>query len=422
MRRLINDLYPLCRSITGPGVRATLDRIGEEVPLVRSRLASGTRVFDWTVPDEWQIRDAWIAPEGSDGDPNDRIVDFRRSNLHVVSYSTPVDAVLPLAELRPHLHTLPDRPDLVPYRTSYYTPSWGFCLADHVAASLPDQRYRVVIDSELQPGHLEWGEVVVRGASDDTVLFSTHICHPSLCNDNLSGIAVLTELAKMVAVRPRRLTYRFLFVPGTIGSLAWLHTHREVVDRVTHGLVVTGLGDGSAFTYKQSRHGGRAIDRIVATLLRDEHAGEVRPWSPYGYDERQYCSPGFDLPVGRLTRGVHGEYPEYHTSADDLDFVDDAQLAGALGFLERVVDVIEADGAVVNRSPFGEPQLGRRGLYSTTGGGVNARSVEMAYLWVLDGGGRGDLVAVSERSGLPLAAVLQAAERLRCAGLIEVVP
>lgn len=420
MRRIIEDLYPLCRSITGAGVRATLDRIALEVPLERAGVESGTRVFDWTVPDEWTIRDAWIAPEGSTGAVDERIVDFRRSNLHVVGYSTPVDTVLPLDELRPRLHSLPDRPALVPYRTSYYTPDWGFCVADDLVRSLPDGRYRVVIDSDLRPGRLEWGEVVVPGASDRTVLFSTHVCHPSLCNDNLSGIAVLVELAKVVAAAPRRATYRFLFVPGTIGSLAWLHTHDDVVDWVTHGLVVTGLGDRTELTYKRSRRGDAPIDRIVTTLLRDHGAGAVRAWSPYGYDERQYCSPGFDLPVGRLTRGVHGEYPEYHTSADDLSFVDDARLADSLDFLVGVVDAIEANGSVRNLSPYGEPQLGRRGLYSSMGGGMDSRSVEMAYLWVLDGGGRGDLVDVAERSGLPLGAVLAAADRLRQAGLVEV--
>lgn len=419
MRRLLSDLYPICRSITGPGVRSTLDRIAEEVPLVRSSLVSGTRVFDWTVPDEWVIRDAWIAPEGSNGNLSERIVDFSRSNLHVVGYSTPIDAVLTLDELRPHLHTLPDRPDLVPYRTSYYTRTWGFCVADSLATSMRDQRYRVVVDSDLHPGRLDWGEVVIKGATDETVVFSTHICHPSLGNDNLTGIAVLVDLARAVAARPRRLTYRFLFVPGTIGSLAWLQTNRDVLDRVTHGLVVTGLGDSSQFTYKQSRRGDAAIDRIMAALLRETGGGRVRPWSPYGYDERQYCSPGFDLPFGRLTRGVHGEYPEYHTSADDLEFVDDAQLNAALHLLEQVVDVIEANGDVFSLCPFGEPQLGRRGLYSPTGGSIDARSVEMAYLWVLDGADRGDLVAVAERSGLPLASVIRAAERLRDVGLLE---
>ena len=422
MHRLIAELYPLCRSLTGPGVRATLDRIALEVPLERSSYDSGTALFDWTVPDEWTIRDAWIAPEGSSGDPSERLVDFARSTLHVVGYSTPVDTVLSLDELRPHLHTLPDRPELVPYRTSYYTPTWGFCLADSLARQLPDQRYRVVIDSELRPGRLEWGEVVVAGESDATVVFSTHICHPSLCNDNLSGIAVLVELARVVASQPRRMSYRFLFVPGTIGSLAWLHRHRQRLDVVTHGLVVTGLGDSSAFTYKQSRRGNAAIDRMMSVLLRDQGAGDVRAWSPYGYDERQFCSPGFDLPFGRLTRGVHGEYPEYHTSADDLDFVSEQQLQGALDLLEQLVEVIEANGDVTSLSPYGEPQLGRRGLYSATGGAIDTRSVEMASLWVLDGAGRGDLVAVAERSGLPLAAVLHAAARLREAGLIEVGP
>lgn len=415
MRQLIDDLFPICRSITGQGVRDTLDRIGAEIALQRPTVASGATLFDWTVPDEWNIRDGYISRVGS----SERLVDFRTSNLHVVGYSEPVDTTMTLEQLRPHLYSLPDRPDLVPYRTSYYNRSWGFCVRHRDLEQFVDGEYRVVIDSTLAPGQLEWGEHVVEGETDETVLITTHICHPSLCNDNLSGIAVLAELARLLASRPRRFTYRLLFIPGTIGSLAWLAANQPTVDRVRHGLVLTGLGDASDFTYKRSRHGDAAIDRIVQVLLRDRGVGRSIPFTPYGYDERQFCSPGFDLPVGRLTRGVHGEYPEYHTSADDLGFVDDAQLDDSLTLLVDVVDAIEANQRFQNLSPFGEPQLGKRGLYSSVGGAIDQRSVEMGFLWVLNlSDGDHDLCSIAEASGLPMSAVVEAANRLQQAGLI----
>lgn len=415
MRQLIDDLFPICRSITGQGVRDTLDRIGAEIALQRPTVASGATLFDWTVPDEWNIRDGYISRVGS----SERLVDFRTSNLHVVGYSEPVDTTMTLEQLRPHLYSLPDRPDLVPYRTSYYNRSWGFCVRHRDLEQFVDGEYRVVIDSTLAPGQLEWGEHVVEGETDETVLITTHICHPSLCNDNLSGIAVLVELARLLASRPRRFTYRLLFIPGTIGSLAWLAANQRTVDRVRHGLVLTGLGDASDFAYKRSRHGDAAIDRIVQVLLRDRGVGRSIPFTPYGYDERQFCSPGFDLPVGRLTRGVHGEYPEYHTSADDLGFVDDAQLDDSLTLLVDVVEAIEANQRFQNLSPFGEPQLGKRGLYSSVGGAIDQRSVEMGFLWVLNlSDGDHDLCSIAEASGLPMSAVVEAANRLQQACLI----
>lgn len=415
MRQLIDDLFPICRSITGQGVRDTLDRIGAEIALQRPTVASGATLFDWTVPDEWNIRDGYISRVGS----SERLVDFRTSNLHVVGYSEAVDTTMTLEQLRPHLYSLPDRPDLVPYRTSYYNRSWGFCVRHRDLEQFVDGEYRVVIDSTLAPGQLEWGEHVVEGETDETVLITTHICHPSLCNDNLSGIAVLVELARLLASRPRRFTYRLLFIPGTIGSLAWLAANQRTVDRVRHGLVLTGLGDASDFAYKRSRHGDAAIDRIVQVLLRDRGVGRSIPFTPYGYDERQFCSPGFDLPVGRLTRGVHGEYPEYHTSADDLGFVDDAQLDDSLTLLVDVVEAIEANQRFQNLSPFGEPQLGKRGLYSSVGGAIDQRSVEMGFLWVLNlSDGDHDLCSIAEASGLPMSAVVEAANRLQQACLI----
>ncbi len=361
MMALIEELFPICRSITGNGLRRSLDIIGRLVPLEIHEIPSGTEVLDWTVPLEWNIRDAYI--ERSDGN---RIIDFRENNLHVVQYSHPIDTVIPLAELKLHLHTLPDHPDWIPYRTSYYAKNWGFCLADHDRSSLPDEPYHVVIDSDLAPGHLSYGELLIPGQTDGTVLFSCHICHPSLANDNLSGVAVATMLARHLQSLPRRYSYRFLFIPGTIGSLTWLARNGSAVQSISHGLVLSCLGDRGVLTYKQSRQGDAEIDRIVAHVLgHDGPPPRIRPFIPYGYDERQYCSPGFNLPVGRLTRTPNGEYPEYHSSADDLSLVRPESLAHSLSVLKQIVDVIEGDTLFRSRNPKGEPQLGRRGLYGT---------------------------------------------------------
>src|SRR5688572_9248170 len=325
MRDRMERLYPVCRSITGDGVRRTLDVIGETLPLERRAVPSGTQVHDWTINDEWNVRDAWVADA-----TGRRVVDFRAHNLHLVSYSVPVRATMTLAELRPHLHTLPDHPDWIPYRTTYYHRTWGFCLSqrqlDAMASAGEDERYEVVVDTILGPGELTWGELVVPGESADEVLVSAHVCHPSLANDNLSGISVAAELAATLAARPRRRwTYRFLFAPGTIGSITWLAQNPERIPSIRHGLVLTGLGGPGPLVYKRTRHGDRPVDRAAAHVVT-RRGGEVRDYSPYGYDERQYNALGFDLAVGRLTRTPHGEYPEYHTSADDLGFVTDEQL------------------------------------------------------------------------------------------------
>lgn len=416
MMSLLEELFPICRSIMGPGTRATLDRIAVEIPIERRSVPTGTNVLDWVVPDEWEIRDAYIAAAGE----THRLVDFRQCNLHVVSHSIGVNKRLHLDELQPHLHSLPDRPGWVPYRSAYYAPSWGFCLTDEQRSALTPGDYDVVIDSTLRPGELEWGELVVKGESEEEVLISTHICHPSLANDNLSGIAVAVELGRhLLAGTTRRYTHRFLFIPATIGSIAWLAT-ADSIERIRHGLVLTGLGDSSSFTYKQSRRGGSEIDRIAAAVLGPVEGAKTIPFGPYGYDERQFCSPGFDLPVGRLTRGVHGEYPEYHTSGDSLDFVSVAALGESLELVQEVLCMLEANGRYVNTAPFGEPQLGRRGLYSMTGGQISQQSVELGLLWVLSGSdGVTDLCAIAELSKLPMAAIVESARRLRKVGLLE---
>jgi aminopeptidase-like protein len=415
---LIEELFPICRSITGNGVRQTLGILQRYIRLEVNEVPSGTRVLDWTVPAEWNIRNAYIAcPDGT------RVVDFAASNLHIVQYSRPIDALMLLAELRPHLHTLPDHPDWTPYRTSYYTDNWGFCLTQRQLSTLADGLYRVVIDSDLMPGHLTYGELVIPGETDDTVLFSAHICHPSLANDNLSGIAVATMLARYLQAFRLRYTYRFLFIPGTIGSLTWLARNEDRVRQIAHGLVLSCLGDAGGITYKQSRRGNAPIDRIVAHVLRhDEVPHRITSFVPYGYDERQYCSPGFDLPVGCLMRTPNGEYPEYHSSADNLSLLRPESLSHSLAVLRRIVAVIEGDALYRSSNPKGEPQLGRRGLYAAVGGQRAASSYQMALLWVLNlADGRHSLLEMAERAGLPFAAIRAAADALIAAELLEIV-
>lgn len=416
MMTLAEELFPICRSITGTGVRQTLEILRRFIPLEVNEVPSGAAVLDWTVPREWNIRGAYIA-----SDDGRRVVDFAANNLHIVQYSRPIDMVIPLAELRPHLHTLPDQPDWIPYRTSYYTDSWGFCLTHRQLLSLTDGLYHVVIDSDLAPGQLSYGELFIPGEIGDTVLLSCHICHPSLANDNLSGIAVATMLARYLKTLRLRYSYRFLFIPGTIGSLTWLARNEEKAERIVHGLVLSCLGDAGGMTYKQSRRGNAPIDRIVAHVLaHDQVPHRITPFVPYGYDERQYCSPGFNLPVGCLMRTPNGEYPEYHSSADNLSLLRPESLAHSLAVLQRVVTVIEGDAVYRSRNPKGEPQLGRRGLYAKMGGQREQNYDQMALLWVLNlADGHHSLLDMVERAGVPFASIRAAADALIAAELLE---
>jgi len=408
MHRLIAELYPLCRSITGDGLRATLRRLQREIPIGLHELPSGTAVYDWTVPQEWNIQDAYVARDG------ERVIDFRASNLHVVSYSTPIRRRMPLAELRPHLFSLPGHPDWVPYRTAYWTPSWGFCLSHRRLETLPDGDYEVCIDSTLAPGALTYGELLVPGESADEILISCHACHPSLANDNLSGIALAVELARRARRSPRSLSYRFLFIPGTIGSIAWLARNEAEVGRIKHGLVLSCVGDRGPVTYKKSRRGAAPIDRAAAHVLNQAGlGGRVREFVPYGYDERQYCSPGFDLPVGCFTRTPNGEFPEYHTSADNLDFVTPESLADSYATVTRILEIVEQDRRYLRSSPKCEPQLGRRGLYAGVAGSPHLPDFELALLWVLNlADGSHSLLDIADRAGMPFALVQEAARVL----------
>ena len=415
MHEFISRLYPICRSITGNGVRSTLEVIAGRIPLSVSEVPTGTAVFDWSVPLEWNIRDAYL------NDPSGRrIVSFSDSNLHVLNYSAPVRRKVPLSELRPHIFTEPSRPDAIPYRTSYYQENWGFCMPHRQLQSLADGEYEAVIDSTLAPGSLTYGECFLPGETADEVLLSSHVCHPSLCNDNLSGIAVSTFVAAALRGRKTRLSYRFLFAPGTIGSISWLARNEERAGRIRHGLVLTCVGDRAELTYKRSRRGDTITDRAVLLAMRDsKRPVRVEPWSPYGYDERQFCSPGFDLAVGCLMRSIHGTFPEYHTSDDNLEFVDPEKLADSVGFVLSVIDIFEHNETWLNQSPKCEPQLGKRGLYRTTGA-VGLGDENLAMLWMLSlSDGSHSTIDIAEQSGLPFALLHNAATALASAGLLK---
>ncbi|MEV6896780.1 DUF4910 domain-containing protein [Amycolatopsis sp. NPDC051372] len=414
MHALVERLYPLCRSITGDGVRQTLAIVGEHLDLRVHEVPTGTQVLDWTVPQEWNIRDAYVADASGR-----RVIDFRESNLHVVGYSVPVDETMSLAELRGRLHTLPESPSWVPYRTSYYSPTWGFCVAQDVLDALPEGDYQVKIDSTLADGSLTYGEHVVPGEVSDEVIVSCHVCHPSLANDNLAGIAVAVSLAQELAVEKPHFTYRFLFMPGTIGAITWLARNTEHVDRVKHGVVLACAGDRGSLTYKRSRRGDADIDRVMAHVLKDK-PHEIREFSPYGYDERQFCSPGFNLGVGSLTRTPYAGYPEYHTSADNPAFVSPEAMEDTLDTLQTAFSVLERNRRYVNLSPYGEPQLGKRGLYDSLGGRSDAKEAQLAMLWVLSySDGEHSLLDIAERAGLPFGAVATAAQALQVAGLLK---
>jgi aminopeptidase-like protein len=412
----MEELYPICRSISGDGLRETLALISARAPLLLSEVPSGTPVFDWEVPREWNVREAWIEdPAGH------RVVDLRNHSLHVMSYSIPVNRTLSLAELRPHLHSLPDHPDWIPYRTSYYREDWGFCLTHRSLASLAEGQYKVHIDSSLTQGSLTYGECVIRGESDDEFLIFTHVCHPSLCNDNLTGMALAAALAAELRASRPRLTFRFVFAPGTIGSIVWLARNEANIGRVRHGLVLGLLGDSGPLTYKRSRRGSADIDRIAGHALAGiSVSSRCIDFSPYGYDERQLCSPGFNLPVGRLTRTPNGEYPEYHSSADNFSIVSESALAESLLACASIMRIADRNEIYLNLNPKCEPRLGKRGLFRPTGG-TGPDAFEHALLWVLNqSDGSSSLLDIAERSRLPFATIADAADALLAVNLLRI--
>jgi aminopeptidase-like protein len=413
---LVEELYPICRSITGDGVRKTLAILARYAPLQIHEVPTGSAMLDWTVPNEWNIRDAYIADvQGR------RLVDFQKHNLHVLNYSIPIRRRVTRDELLQHIFSLPDQPSLIPYRTSYYAENWGFCVSHEQLQSLNDAEYEVCIDSTLAPGHLSYGEAVLPGESTSEILISAHVCHPSLADDNNSGLAIAALLARAFAQRgSRRHTLRFLFAPGTIGAITWLARNQENAQRIRHGLTLTCLGDSSPFTYKKTVFGNQEIDRVVQHVLA--HSGyphQIIDFFPYGYDERQYNSPGFRLPVGSLMRGRHGHFPQYHTSADNLQFVAPEHLHASMCVLYNVIETLDRNRSYQNVQPFGEPQLGKRGLYQALGG-TNIADLQLALLWVLNlSDGRHSLLDIAERSRMPFSTIRIAADMLVAHALLR---
>ncbi|WP_099864356.1 DUF4910 domain-containing protein [Pararhizobium haloflavum] len=407
-------LYPICRSITGDGVRQTLAVLSEHLPIAVREVPTGTQLFDWTVPQEWRVRSARLRDPGGQ-----IVVDFADNNLHLMSYSAPFRGRMSRQALSAHIHTLPDQPDLIPYRTSYYNRDWGLCMAHSRFSALPEGEYDVEIDTDFVDGSLTYGEYVHPGTSDREFLLSAHICHPSLANDNCSGLAVLTMMAAMLKGRRTRYGYRFLFAPGTLGALAWLAANEERAQRIDHGLIVSCVGDAGRPTYKRSRQGSAEIDRIMAHLVK-RRGGSILDFSPYGYDERQYCSPGFNLPVGLIQRSAFGTFPEYHTSADNLAFIRPECLAQSLDLLCEAIEIAETNWTPLSLNPKGEPQLGRRGLYAAIGGRHSTGASAMGLLWVMNlADGRHSLLDMAERADMPYADIAAAAALLRDHGLLS---
>lgn len=413
---LCAELYPLLRSLTGEGVRATLRILRRECGLEIHRIASGEPALDWTVPPEWNVQEAWLR-----GPAGDLLADIRQHTLSLVSYSVPFEGTVDLGELRPHLHSLPDRPDWIPYRTSYWTRQWGFCLAHRVVERLEPGHYDVCVKTTLTSGEMNWGELVLPGTLREEILITTHICHPSMANDNCSGMAIAARLAAEFARRGgHRRTLRFLFAPGTIGAIVWLARHLEERQRIRHALVLAGLGDSGALSVKHSRHGHLEIDETALRLARARGRPFVElPFSPYGYDERQYASPGINLPTIVVSRSPFGTYPQYHTSADDLNFVRPEALVDSFEFLHELIEELDSARHPLNLCPFGEPQLGRRGLYSAVGGDSHAKERQMAILWVLNlADGSTTVSQIAARSGLPEARIAEAIEALERAQVL----
>lgn len=432
---LAERLYPICRSITGDGVRETLSIIREYIPIEVHEVPSGTRVFDWTIPKEWNISDAYVK-----NTKGEKVIDFKESNLHVLNYSSPIRANLPLSKLKKHIYTLPEYPQWIPYRTSYYKENWGFCMAHNEFKMLEEDIYEVVIDSTLRDGSLTYGELYLKGEVSDEFLISTYLCHPSLANDNISGVALTTLLAQVLSAKKLIYSYRFLFIPETIGAITWLAQNQAHTEKIKYGLVVTCVGDRGISTYKKSRKGNHIIDRAVEKVLIDSGKPyNILDFFPTGSDERQFCSPRFNLPVGSLMRTPYACYPEYHTSTDDLSFIDVDALYDSFLKYEKVVEVIEKgtipnifgaaekktdsqkeSGVYINTKPDVEPFLGAYNLTKEIGGDKKDADREVIS-WILNfSDGTNSLLDISIQSGLPLTLIKDAADILVRNNLLKI--
>lgn len=420
MYDLCGKMFPICRSITGDGVRETMAILQEIVPeIVLHEIPSGTQAFDWSVPKEWRIRDAWV--KNSKGE---KIIDFKESNLHVVSYSIPVNKKVTLEELKKHLYTQPDQPDAIPYVTSYYKESFGFCISQEQYDSLSDDIYHMFIDSELFEGSLTYGELILPGESDEEILLSTYICHPSMANNELSGPAVSLYLAKYLQARAeRRYTYRFVYVPETIGSITYLSQENHLEQMKKHviaGWNLSCVGDDRTYSMVATRYGNTLTDRVTENVLRFVYPGYKKyTFLHRGSDERQYNAPGIDLPVCGFSRSKYGEYPEYHTSKDDMGLISPAGLVGAYTVMVECVEALEHNCRYQVQC-YGEPQLGRRGLYPLVSKKGSYDEVMKMMDFIAYADGKNDLFDISNIIGVPVRELVGIAKNLESNGLIRV--
>ena len=415
MWSLVEKLFPINRSITGNGVRQTLKILSEQIPLKIHEVPTGTKVFDWTIPQEWNLRDAYIIdPHGN------KIADFKKCNLHIVGYSVPIDRTLTLDELQEHLYSLPDQPEAIPYITSYYKERWGFCIAHNERLKLKEGIYHVFIDSELKDGYLTYGEFILPGEINKEVFLSTYVCHPSMANNELSGPVVAAFIGKWLASQPRRYTYRIIFIPETIGSITYLSRHlQELKQNMIVGFNISCVGDERAYSYVASRYENTFADKVASNVLSFEHPDSIKySFLDRGSDERQYCSPGVDLPLVTLSRSKYGTYPEYHTSLDNLDIVTATGLRGGYELIKDCINVIE-NNRTYRVICFGEPQLGKRGLYpnlSTKNSNVSVKTM-MDFIAYADG--TNDMIDISNIIRKLVMEIVPIAERLLEAGLVE---
>jgi len=418
MYELMREIFPICRSITGNGVRQTLKKIQSILPIEIHEVPSNTKVFDWTIPKEWNIHDAFVKdPKG------EKIIDFNNSNLHVVSYSIPIHKKMSLQELKSHIHTLPKIPDVIPYLTSYYNEDWGFCMTHNDFIKLEEGEYEIMIDSTLENGSLTYGEFLKIGEVEDEFLISCYICHPSMCNDNLSGPVLATILGKYLKEIKTKFSYRFLFIPETIGAITWLSKNEKSIHKIKNGLIATCLGDSGIMTYKKTRNGDNEIDRISKYVLENsKQEFNIIDFLPIGSDERQFCSPAFNLPVGSLMRTMHGKFPEYHTSADNLDFVRAENLEDALIKYSGIIFILENNKKYINLNPKCEPQLGKRGLYRQLGSQKNSEEKELAMFWILNqSDGKNSLLDIAIKSKLDFYLIKQVSDELLEHDLLKIV-
>jgi aminopeptidase-like protein len=421
LEQYFDRLWPICRSLTGNGNRETLKILAEIIDLEIREVPSGTVCFDWTVPPEWNVREAWV--KNSKGQ---KVIDFALNNLHLLGYSEPFAGKIFFNQLKEHLYTLPEQPDLIPYLTSYYKRRWGFCLSHHDFEKLDqNEEYEVFIDSSLdERGSMTVADTVIKGQTEDEILFSTYFCHPSLANNELSGPLVSAMIyERLKNISNLKYTYRFLFIPETIGSICYLSQKGEHLKKhLKAGFVITCIGDDGPFTYKKSRIGDALPDRIVELLLEQtETTYNIVDFFPDGgSDERQYCSPGFNLPVGSLMRTMYGKYPDYHTSGDNKDFISFAAMEASVNKYLDIVNMIEYNDYYINTMPFCEPQLGKRGLYPTLGSQKTTQDFVSAMMWILNlSDGKHDLIDISRQSKIPFKALIPVVNMLIDNGILK---